>query len=130
LEAGWREAAGSRRPEASILLGANATKRKDFIFTIKGDKPVTNEASCKAFRRGIKQIETENEGWEANPAWTPYWLRHSFGTYQMENLDDAEIAKLMGNGVVVLRKDYQHPDDETLYLSTNSQEERNTKFPY
>jgi hypothetical protein len=38
----------------------------------------------------------------------------------MENLDDAEIAKLMGNGVVVLRKDYQHPDDETLFRSTES----------
>jgi integrase len=90
----------------------------DFVFSANGKTPVTNEAVGKAFRRGLQQIEKENEGWKANPAWTPYWLRHSFGTYQMENLDDTEIAKLMGNGVVVLRKEYQHPDNETLFLST------------
>jgi integrase len=93
---------------------------EDFVFTINGDTPVTNEASCKAFRRGLMQIQKENKDWEPNPAWTPYWLRHSFGTYQMENLDDAEIAKLMGNGVVVLRKEYQHPDNETLYRSAKN----------
>jgi integrase len=91
---------------------------KDFVFTIKGDKPVTNEAVTKAFRRGLAQIEKENEGWKHNPKWTPYWLRHSFGTYQMEVLEEEEIASLMGNGVAVLKRHYQHPDDETLYRSS------------
>jgi hypothetical protein len=85
---------------------------------LKGNKPVTNEAVGKAFRRGLKQVEEENEGWKANPEWTPYWLRHSFGTYQMEVLNDDEIASLMGNGVAVLQRHYQHPDDETLFRST------------
>jgi len=87
----------------------------DFVFIVKGDKPVTNEAVTKAFRRGLAQIEEKNEGWEANPEWTPYWLRHSFGTYQMENLSEEEIAACMGNGVAVLQRHYQHPDDETLF---------------
>jgi integrase len=91
---------------------------KDFVFTIKGDKPVTNEAVTKAFRRGLAQIEKENNGWKSSPSWTPYWLRHSFGTYQMEVLEEEEIAALMGNGVAVLKRHYQHPDDETLYKSS------------
>jgi integrase len=90
----------------------------DFVFTVNGKKPVTNEAICKAFRRGLTQIEQENSGWKPNPNWTPYWLRHSFGTYQMEILEEEEIAALMGNGVVVLKRHYQHPDDETLYRSS------------
>jgi len=36
----------------------------------------------------------------------------------MENLSEDEIAALMGNGVAVLKRHYQHPDDETLYKST------------
>jgi integrase len=82
----------------------------DYVFTIDGDAPVTNEAVVKAFRRGLAFVKIDE------PRWTPYWLRHSFGTYQMENLSDEEISSLMGNGVVVLRRSYQHPDDETLYL--------------
>lgn len=97
---------------------------KDFVFTVKGDKPVTNEATTKAFRRGLAQIAKENKGWEPNPNWTPYWLRHSFGTYQMEVLEDGEIAALMGNGVVVLKRHYQHPDDETLYRSSEGIKEK------
>jgi len=90
----------------------------NFVFTVDGESPVTNEAVTKALRRGLAQIEKEHEGWKSNPLWTPYWLRHSFGTYQMENLSEDEIAALMGNGVAVLKRHYQHPDDETLYKST------------
>jgi len=90
----------------------------DYVFTAKGDKPVTNEAIGKVFKRGLKQLEKENINWKSNPLWTPYWLRHSFGTYQMEVLDEEEIAALMGNGVAVLKQHYQHPDNETLYKST------------
>jgi integrase len=97
---------------------------KDFVFTIKGKTPVTNEAVGKALRRGLKQIEDENKGWKANPDWTPYWLRHSFGTYQMEVLEEEEIATLMGNGVAVLKKHYQHPDNETLYRSSKPIKEK------
>jgi integrase len=89
----------------------------DFVFTANGKKPITNEADTKAFRRGLAQIEKDNPSWKANPAWTPYWLRHSFGTYQMEVLEEEEIATLMGNGVAVLKRTYQHPDNETLYRS-------------
>ena len=90
----------------------------NFVFTVNGESPVSNEAATKALRRGLAQIEKEHEGWKSNPLWTPYWLRHSFGTYQMENLSEDEIAALMGNGVVVLKRHYQHPDDETLYRSS------------
>jgi integrase len=94
------------------------TDKIDFVFTATGKKPVTDEAICKAFRRGLAQIEREDPNWKSNPTWTPYWLRHSFGTYQMEILEEEEIAALMGNGVAVLKHHYQHPDDETLYRST------------
>jgi integrase len=93
----------------------------DYVFTVTGKAPVTDEAALKAFKRGVAQAKAENDRrgdgavWTPNPAWTTYWLRHSFGTYQMEVLEDTEIAALMGNGVVVLKKHYQHPDDETLY---------------
>jgi integrase len=90
----------------------------DYVFTLTGKTPVTNEGVTKAFRRGLSQVERENPEWKADPNWTPYWLRHSFGTYQMEVLAEEEIALLMGNGVAVLKKHYQHPDDETLYKST------------
>ena len=91
----------------------------DFVFTVNGKKPVTNEAVVKAFRRGLAQTERDRPGWKANPLWTPYWLRHSFGTYQMEVLEEEEIAALMGNGVAVLKRHYQHPDNETLYRSAS-----------
>jgi len=96
----------------------------DFIFTKNGVKPVTDEGIIKAFRKGLRQIEKDYEDWKANPAWTPYWLRHSFGTYQMENLTDEEIAKLMGNSPAVLQQIYQHADDETLFRSTKNIQEK------
>jgi integrase len=83
----------------------------DYVFTADGEAPVTSAAIVKAFRRGLAAVEIENGNW------TPYWLRHSFGTYSLETLSEEEIAALMGNGVVVLRRHYLHPDDETLYRS-------------
>jgi catalase (peroxidase I) len=96
----------------------------DFVFTIKGKSPVTNEAITRALRRGLAQLEKENENWKSNPKWTPYWLRHSFGTYQMEILEESEISALMGTGAAVLKRHYQHPDDETLYRSSEGIKEK------
>jgi integrase len=84
----------------------------DFVFTRNGRQPVTNNGIVKAFRRGLESAGIENSDW------TPYWLRHSFGTYQLEVLAEEEISRLMGNGVQVLRRHYLHPDDATLYEST------------
>jgi integrase len=83
----------------------------DYVFTVNGKAPVTNAAIIKAFRRGLAEAGIDNKDW------TPYWLRHSFGTYALETLEEAEISALMGTGVTVLRKHYLHPDDETLYRS-------------
>ncbi|MDR0403790.1 MAG: tyrosine-type recombinase/integrase [Treponema sp.] len=83
----------------------------DYVFTANGAAPVSNEGINKAFRRGLVSAGIENK------TWTPYWLRHSFGTYSLETLSEEEIAALMGNGVAVLRRHYLHPDDETLYRS-------------
>ncbi|MDR1307451.1 MAG: tyrosine-type recombinase/integrase, partial [Treponema sp.] len=49
----------------------------DFVFTADGRAPLTNAAIVKAFRRGLAAAGVENK------AWTPYWLRHSFGTYSL-----------------------------------------------
>ncbi|MDR2797523.1 MAG: site-specific integrase [Treponema sp.] len=83
----------------------------DYVFTVNGKAPVSPQAVIKAFRRGLTRAGIDNE------KWTPYWLRHSFGTYQMENLDQGEIMKLMGHNVATTTRIYQHPDDETLYRS-------------
>ena|GEM_PF-1457258 len=96
----------------------------DFVFTLNGKKPVTTEGVIKAFRLGLARVKRDNPEWEPKPEWTPYWLRHSFGTYQMETLTDGEIASLMGHGVAILKKDYQHPDDETLYRSAEQIKEK------
>jgi site-specific recombinase XerD len=81
------------------------------VFTANGKAPVTNASIIKAFRRGLIAAGIENKDW------TPYWLRHTFGTYALETLDEAEISALMGAGVTVLRNHYLHPDNETLYRS-------------
>jgi integrase len=86
----------------------------DYIFTITGKRPVTNTAIIKAFRRGLTAVGIDNKDW------TPYWLRHSFGTYALETLSEAEISALMGNGITVLHRHYLHPDDETLYRSATN----------
>jgi integrase len=86
-------------------------KDTDFVFTANGAAPVTNAAVVKAFRRGLSACGSDTK------SWTPYWLRHSFGTYALETLGEEEISALMGNGVAVLRRHYLHPDDETLYRS-------------
>jgi integrase len=84
----------------------------DYVFTANGKTPVTNAAIVKAFRRGLASVNIDNKDW------TPYWLRHSFGTYALETLDEAEISALMGNSVTVLRQHYLHPDDDTIYRSS------------
>jgi integrase len=90
----------------------------DFIFTSDGKSPVTNGGIVKAFHRGLAAAGITGK------SWTPYWLRHSFGTYSLETLSEQEIAALMGNGVTVLRKHYLHPDDETLYRSAEGIREK------
>jgi site-specific recombinase XerD len=83
----------------------------DYVFTTNGRTPVSNTAVVKSFRRGLTAVGIDNKDW------TPYWLKHSFGTYALETLSEEEISSLMGNGVTVLRRHYLHPDDETLYRS-------------
>ena len=86
-------------------------KNEDYVFTIDGKKPVSGVGVIKAFKRGLRNI-----GILGKP-WTPYWLRHSFGTYQMENLSQEEIMKLMGHRTEIVTRVYQHPSNEILYKS-------------
>ena len=91
---------------------------EDFVFTMIGRAPVTNRTVLRAFRRGLKQAGIDND------EWTPYWLRHTFGTYQMEVLERDEIRKLMGHITAATTRIYQHPDDQTLYRATESIQEK------
>ena len=84
------------------------TSHDDFIFTLDGEKPVTNAGVLKAFRRGLKKA-----GY-GDMAWTPYWLRHSFITYSMEGLEDSEILMLAGHTILITNAIYRHPDDEVI----------------
>lgn len=86
----------------------------DFIFSEDGKKPLSNEGITKAFRRAIKALGIDADNW------TPYWLRHSFGTYQLESLTDAELFALMGHSNIVTSKIYRHPDDLTLLRSATA----------
>jgi site-specific recombinase XerD len=88
------------------------------VFTVTGKAPVTNEGVLKAFRRGLAAAGI------GNTDWTPYWLRHSFGTYGLETLSEREISALMGNGITVLRRHYLHPDNDTLYKSNADIQEK------
>ena len=81
----------------------------DFIFTLSGDAPITTAAIGDAFKRALAHL-----GYKAT-GWTPYWLRHSFVTYSMESLTEAEVMMLAGHSSKITDKIYQHPDDETLY---------------
>ncbi len=78
----------------------------DFVFTLSGAAPVSGMGVISAFRRGLKAA-----GYAGEP-WTPYWLRHSFGTYHLADLDDSELLMLMGHTNIVTNATYRHPDDD------------------
>lgn len=80
----------------------------DFIFSLDGKTPITGAGIVKAFRRGLKEAKVEGD------TWTPYNLRHSFGTYSLEALDDAGLFTLMGHTNMATSSVYRHPDDLTL----------------
>lgn len=82
---------------------------EDFVFTEDGEAPVTGAGIVAAFRRGLAYL-----GIEA-PDWTPYWLRHSFVTLNLENLSELELSTIAGHSVAISRAHYQHPDDDILY---------------
>lgn len=81
----------------------------DFIFADKHGNPYSNDNVNKAFHRRMVDL-----GYGSEP-WTPYWLRHSFGTYQLKNLTVPELMSLMGHATMLTSKVYQHPDDEIIY---------------
>jgi integrase len=83
----------------------------DFVFSADGRRPIGAVTVIRAFKRGLV-----NAGVSGKP-WTPYWLRHSFGTYHMENLNQDEIMRLMGHHTALVTRNYQHPDNEMLYRS-------------
>lgn len=89
----------------------------DYVFTQTGNAPVTSEGIRQAFKYGLMAItESSPEGAKAigigTKEWTPYWLRHSFGTYHLAELDDTEILMLMGHTNIVTNAMYRHPDDD------------------
>lgn len=89
----------------------------DWIFTKDGEKPVSATAYLDAFRAAMRRQDLDGHGW------TPYWLRHTFGTYGLEVLSDQEIMLLMGHASVVTSKVYRHPDDETVFRQGASAKE-------
>jgi integrase len=91
----WRSESPSRDPE-------------HFIFTINGESPVRSNHLANAFAAGKRYIGRGDE------PWTPYWLRHSFGTYHLAELDDTELLLLMGHTNIVTNQIYRHPDDEVM----------------
>jgi integrase len=84
----------------------------DFIFLAPHrTKPVSQASTGKAFEKALKLLGYEGKDW------TPYYIRHSFGTYKMEILPQPDIERLMGHASSVTTEGYQHPDDETVRLS-------------
>lgn len=91
----------------------------DFVFVAPRRKaPVSEAMILKIFKSVLEQLGYEGRGW------TPYYLRHSFGTYKMEILPQDDIERLMGHASSITTKAYQHPDDETVYRSGRDIQER------
>jgi integrase len=106
-----RPAFVSKRTKQELEIWHAETKwggPNDFIFTASGAAPVDSASIVKAFRRGLKNAKIEGD------TWTPYNLRHSFGTYALEAIDDDGIFKLMGHTNIATNSVYRHPDDLTL----------------
>jgi len=80
----------------------------EFIFTLDGSAPVTPAGIIKAFRAGVKAAGL------AHPEWTPYWLRHSFITHNLDILTDREIETLAGHTSAVTNAIYRHPSDSVV----------------
>jgi integrase len=80
---------------------------EDFVFSSKPHgRPVCESAVSIAFKRALRSIGIDGS------EWSPYWLRHSFGTYSLAMLSDAELRLLMGHSSIVTSAIYQHPDNE------------------
>ena len=90
----------------------------DFIFTLDGRAPVTNEGIIKAFRRGLEATGMKTA------SWTPYWLRHSFITYALDSLEDSELLLLAGHTNIVTNAIYRHPDDEVVLQRSRKAREK------
>jgi len=86
----------------------------DWIFTQAGASPVTPNGVIKAFRAGVKAARLDH------PEWTPYWLRHSFVTHNLDVLDDREIESLAGHTNAQTNAIYRHPDDALILKRTKS----------
>lgn len=103
----------SERTVQELLIWKEQTMTADdmdFVFTAPGRSNPVSEASIgNCFERAMKRL-----GY-VDSTWTPYYLRHSFGTYKLEILDEASLMLLMGHASSVTSKGYQHPDDETVY---------------
>jgi len=69
---------------------------------------VTGESIIKAFRAGVQAAGFDH------PEWTPYWLRHSFITHNLDVLTDREIETLAGHTSAVTNAIYRHPSDEVV----------------
>lgn len=81
----------------------------DFVFSMPGkSNPVSNHAMGAAFRHGLAVA-----GYADQP-WTPYYLRHSFGTHYLDVLDDKELMVLMGHSSIITSAVYRHPDDDLI----------------
>lgn len=84
----------------------------DFVFLAPHrKKPVSQASTGNAFKKALKALGHEGKDW------TPYYIRHSFGTYKMEILPQPDIERLMGHASSITTEGYQHPDDETVRLS-------------
>ncbi len=81
---------------------------EDFIFKLEDAAPVTGEGIIKAFRAGVRAAGFDH------PEWTPYWLRHSFITHNLDVLTDHEIETLAGHTSAVTNAIYRHPSDEVV----------------
>ncbi len=90
-------------------MASKYNKDSDFIFSNRNGNPVAGNKYINAFHKA-----KENAGFK-NERWTPYWLRHSFGTYHLKNLSIQELMTLMGHASVLTSKIYQHPDNEIIY---------------
>ncbi|MGO8695954.1 MAG: tyrosine-type recombinase/integrase [Rectinemataceae bacterium] len=79
-----------------------------FIFSEDGAVPLTTEGIAKHWRESCGRAGVDPAGR------TPYSLRHTFNTYTLEQLPEAEVQRLMGHRSEAMTRHYRHPDVESL----------------
>ena len=95
--------------ELEILRAIKKPSGRDkFIFSNRHNIPFSIDRIISNFKKGVIRAGL------SRPAYTPYWLRHTFNTRMLEILPDETVRLLMGHATEAMTRHYYHPDIDSL----------------